>query len=144
VNGPRVVVDTNVLFAALVSRRGRLRELLLTEPEFKFHCPRFLFVELFKHKERILEATELDEDELLEFLNSVLGRISFEDESTIPMGTWLEARRLCLQIDPKDVSFVALALHLNASLWTEDEELKRGLQAKGFNRFFVPDRTAKD
>ena len=52
------------------------------------------------------------------------------------MGDWLEARRLCLGVDEKDTPFVALAIHLSAPLWTEDQELKEGLHAKGFNSFF--------
>jgi predicted nucleic acid-binding protein len=133
---PQVVVDTNILFAALVGRQSRLREMLLTEAGINFCCPRFVFTELFKHKERILAATSLSEDELLEALNSLFAHIQFLDESAIPIGHWLEARRLCVDIDEKDTPFVALALYLNAPLWTEDDELKEGLGAKGFKSFF--------
>jgi predicted nucleic acid-binding protein len=135
---PPVVVDTNVLFSALVSRRSRIREILLMEAGTSFCCPRFIFSELFKHKERILAATDLSEDELLDALNSLFAHIRFADESAIPIGVWLEARRLCSGIDEKDTPFIALAIHLNAHLWTEDSELKNGLRAKGFNLFFEP------
>ena len=131
-----VVVDTNLVFSALVSRRARLREVLLNEPDLRLLCPRFLFVELFKHKERITRATELSEDELLEFLNAILSRVQFVDEGAIPIGTWVEARRLCRGTDEKDCPFVALALHLDIQLWTGDEELKTGLQARGFTKFY--------
>lgn len=131
-----VVIDTNLVFSALVSRRARLRELLLTEPGLRLLCPRFLFVELFKHKERIVRATELPEEELLEFLNALLTRVEFVDEAAIPMGTWAEARRLCRETDEKDIAFIALALHLKCRLWSGDEELKRGLLDKGFNAFY--------
>jgi predicted nucleic acid-binding protein len=133
---PRVIVDTNVLFSALVSSHSRLREILLMESDVAFCCPRFVFSELFKHKERILAATDLSEDELLDALNSLFAHIQFVDESAIPIGDWLEARRLCSSIDEKDTPFVALAIHLNARLWTEDDELKKGLRAKGFDLFF--------
>src|SRR5438105_2717958 len=36
----------------------------------------------------------------------------------------------------KDVAYVALALHLDALLWTEDAVLKDGLRKRGFDRFF--------
>jgi predicted nucleic acid-binding protein len=135
---PPVVIDTNVLFSALVSRRSRIREILLMEASISFSCPRFIFSELFKHKERIVAATDLSEDELLDALNALFAHVQFVDESAIPLGTWLEARRLCSGIDEKDAPFVALAIHLNAHLWTEDDELKKGLRAKGFNSFFEP------
>ena len=110
---PFVVVDTNVLFAALVSGRSRLRERFFADVASPFCCPRFLFIELFKHKDRLLTATELSEDELLDALNSLLARIRLADESAIALGTWLEARRLCRDTDEKDTPFVALTLHLD-------------------------------
>lgn len=133
-----VVIDTNLVFSALVSRNARLREAMLTEPALRLHCPRFLFVELFKHKERILRFTELPEEELLDFLHVVLSRVEFIEEGAMPIGTWVEARRLCREVDEKDTPFVALALHLHAKLWTSDEELKQGLRARGFEDFYNP------
>jgi predicted nucleic acid-binding protein len=135
---PPVVVDTNILFSALVSRHSRIREVLLMEAGLAFCCPRFIFSELFEHKERIVAATDLSEDELLDALNSLFAHIQFVDEGAIPLGDWLEARRLCSGIDEKDAPFVALTIHLNARLWTEDDELKKGLRTKGFALFFEP------
>ncbi len=85
---------------------------------------------LFKHKERIVAATDLSEDELLDALSSLFAHIQFVDESAIPLGVWVEARRLCSGIDEKDTPFLALAIHLNARLWTEDDELKKGFARK--------------
>jgi predicted nucleic acid-binding protein len=137
VNSP-VVVDTNILSMAMASRHSRFREILLTDPGFAFCCPRFVFSELFKHKERILAATALSEDELLDALNSLVAHIQFIDESVIPIGDWVEARRLCSNVDEKDAPFIAMAIYLNAPVWSEDVELKTGLRSKGFNRFFEP------
>lgn len=134
----RIVVDTNVVFAALLRRESRLRETLLTDAGHTFYCPRFVMVEIFKHKERIAAATALDEEELLACLNAVLARIRFLDEGAIPLGTWVEGRRLCAGVDSKDTPFVTLTLHLEGRLWTGDAELEAGLRARGFDRFFAP------
>jgi len=131
-----VVIDTNLVFSALVTRRARLRETMLADADLKLFAPRFLFVELFKHKERIMAASRLPEDELLDFLNTVLSRLNLIDEGSIPMGIWLETRRLCREVDENDTPFVALALHLNVPLWTSDEVLKSGLRANAFTGFF--------
>lgn len=133
-----VVVDTNILFAALVGRRARLREALLVEASVALFAPRFLFVELFKHQDRIVAATGLPKEELLDFLHGLLMHIHFVDEGAIPIGIWMEARRLCRDTDEKDTPFVALTLHLDGRLWTEDEALKEGLRNKGFARFYEP------
>jgi len=95
-------------------------------------------VELFKHKERIATATQLGEEELLECLNAHLTCITFVDEGAIPIGTWLEGRRLCRDIDLKDAPFVTLTLHVDGLLWTTDHQLQAGLRARGFDRFFTP------
>ncbi len=132
-----VIVDTSVLFAALLPRQSSLREFILTAPgDTRFFVPRFVFVELFKHKERIAAASVLHEEELLEVLHALLARINFVDEGLIRVGEWIEARKLCRELDPKDAPFVALTLHLHDQLWTDDEELKRGLLPKNFTRFF--------
>ena len=95
-------------------------------------------VKLFKHKERISVATELPEDDLLKCLNQLLARIIFVEEGAIPIGTWMEGRRLCVDVDLKDAPFVTLTLHLDGRLWSDDAELKAGLLAKSFDRFFAP------
>ena len=135
-NDAKVVVDTNVFFSLLLRRDTVQRRRFLTDSARSFFCPRFFLVELFKHKERIAKATELSGDELLECLYELLAHIQFIEEGGIPMGTWIEARRLCRDVDLKDTPFVALTLHLDGQLWTADGELQSALRAKGFDRFF--------
>ncbi len=137
-NERKVVVDTSIFISLLLSKDTARRRRLQTDPDHSFYCPRFFLVELFKHKERIAEASDLNEDELLECLYELLARIRFVEEGAIPIGTWMEARRLCVDVDPKDTPFVALTLHLDGWLWSADGELKTGLLPKGFNRFFSP------
>lgn len=137
-NSNLVVVDANVVFRALAAGGGDLRETLDPGSRREFFSPRFLFVELFKHKERISLAAHLDEDELLAGLYTLVSRLEFVNEADIPIGLWTEAVRLCRVVDEKDAPYVALTLHLDGLLWTFDQELKRGLLAKGFDRFFIP------
>lgn len=63
-----IVVDTNIVFCALASGGTSLGIRLTTPSENKYYAPRFLFVELFKHKERLLRATRLSENDLFEAL----------------------------------------------------------------------------
>ena len=98
----------------------------------------FCCVELFKHKERLASASKLPEPELLEAVYALVSRVEFVNEAHLSVGTWVEAYRLCKGIDEKDTPYVALALHLEGRLWTEDDELKTGLRARAFDRFFDP------
>jgi predicted nucleic acid-binding protein len=136
VNPDSIVVDSNILFSLLLRGETTLRKRFLAGSAQMFHCPRFAFVELFQHKERIAQATELSEADLLDCLSELLARVHFVEEGAIPIGTWMQARRLCRDVDSKDTPFIALTLHLDGRLWTGDDALKAGLRAKGFDRFF--------
>lgn len=57
VSAARVVVDANIAFRAIVARRGDLRAVLRPPTDVEFVSPRFVYAELFKHKERLLRAT---------------------------------------------------------------------------------------
>ena len=136
----RVVVGANIAWKALSRGRQDLVEMLGPTGALggaSLHAPRFLFVELFKHKERLLRASRLPEMELLDAQHALVARIEFHDESLIPLGVWVEAHRLSAPTDEKDTPYVALPLHLDAELWTEDTKLSTGLRARGFDRFFV-------
>jgi predicted nucleic acid-binding protein len=52
----RVVVDTNILFSALLRSRTRFADVLLRS-EHAFYVCESVLVELFKHKEKILAAS---------------------------------------------------------------------------------------
>ena len=134
-NESLTVLDANIAFRLLCAGAGEIRDRLKPEPQRRFVCPRYLYVELFKHKDRLAAAARLPESELLEGLHALVSRLEFFSESNIPLGAWVEAYRLCRDVDENDTPYVALCLHLGARLWTADKELKAGLSAKGFNRF---------
>lgn len=134
----RIIVDANIAFRVLTRNGGDLRARLDSSGGVRFIAPRFLFVELFKHKERLIRAMGKSEDELLDALHALVACLEFTDEEAIPMGTWMEAHRLCAPTDPKDTPYVALAPYHHAELWTKDEVLKEGLRSRGFTSFFEP------
>jgi predicted nucleic acid-binding protein len=131
----KIVVDTNIIFKALRLPYTSLRE-TLSLSDYQFFAPKFLLVEIFKHKDKILSNNIQLEDDLYEYLNLLLNQISFVNEDFVSIGSYLEAYRLCKGIDEKDVPFVALAIELECPLWTYDMPLKQGLIARGFDQFF--------
>lgn len=134
---PCVVIDANRIFSELIAANHQLRRAFTSLPKTRFICPKYVFVEIFKHKERIADASGLSEPELLSLLHSILERIEFIDEDSIRLGSWTEAWRLCRDVDENDTAYVALALDQDAELWTGDRVLEVGLRKKGFTRFFV-------
>ena len=134
----RVIVDANIAFPAISGHGGDIRQAIRPSAPVELAAPRFLFAELFKHKERLLRHTGWDNETLTRAVHLLTSHLRFESEAAIPIGTWMEAHRLCHGVDLKDTPYIALTLHLDARLWTMDEELKAGLRAKGFDRFYEP------
>jgi predicted nucleic acid-binding protein len=130
-----VVVDTNIIITAIISSSPYVLT-RLSDPDIVVASPKFVVVELFKHSARIQKTTSLSEDEVLDTLSRVIEQTKLYEESLISIGSWAEAHRLCRDVDEKDTPFVALALELDARLWTNDEELIRGLQGSGFVKFY--------
>ena len=137
-NADCVIVDANIAFKCLLASRSDLRGRGGPAGQLQFFSPRFLFVELFKHKARLADASQLSEAELLDAFYALVCRLQFVNEANIPIGTWVEAHRLCKAVDEKDTSYVALTLHLDGRFWTEDDQLKTALRRQGFDRFFEP------
>jgi predicted nucleic acid-binding protein len=135
---PCVVIDANRIFSELIAANHQLRRAFTSLPKTRFICPKYVFVEIFKHKERIADASGLAEPELLSLLHSILERIEFIDEDSIRLGSWTEAWRLCRDVDENDTAYIALAMDQDAELWTGDRVLEAGLRKKGFTRFFAP------
>lgn len=130
-----IVIDSNILFSALLKPDGKLAEIILN-PAFslsKYTC-HFLYVEIFKYKEKILKFSKLDEEALLEVLYRLIKKIEFISEETIDVTVWQQAQLLTVSVDPKDTPFVALALSLNAQLWTGDRKLLTALRTNGFEQ----------
>jgi predicted nucleic acid-binding protein len=93
-------------------------------------------VELFKHKNKLLKCSALNEDELIEVFYQLLKSIPIYDENTITPENWQTVIELCSDVDEKDSVFIALTLQLKARLWTGDIKLINGLTAKGFIDFY--------
>ena len=128
-----LVVDANVVMSALITAGGKAASMLLQPPAgVRLVSCHFLQIELFKHKNRIEFFSGLAEEELLELLYELLSGVEFINEAYVPFACWQQAHRLLLDVDPNDTPYVALAIHLDAHLWTGDRKLIEGLAAKGF------------
>lgn len=131
-----VVVDTNILFAALRSVNRQTRRILYRD-DVEFFAPKFIIVEIFEHKERIVSKAKAPAQEVYEFLDDVIQQITFVSNEYISLANYTEAHRLCRDVDENDTPFIALALELNAKLWSKDAVLKTHLTGLGFTSFFI-------
>ncbi len=68
-------------------------------------------------------------------MNKILEKIQFIGSDVISKENRLIGFELCKEIDEKDSPFIALAIEIDAYVWTGDKKLKKGLEEKGFSKF---------
>jgi predicted nucleic acid-binding protein len=129
------VVDTNLIFSALIPKASRIRDLFF-DNSLHFYTPNFLISEIYKHKEKLINSSELNEEEFFSFFNALIERFHFVPVEFISLESRQKAFDLCQNIDPKDTPFIALSIELNIPFWTGDKKLKSQLKRKGFRQFF--------
>ncbi|MEI8572619.1 DNA-binding protein [Methylomonas sp. LW13] len=132
-----VIVDTNIVFSALVNKNSKIATLLLRS-EQPLLMPKYGFVELFKYKEKVCAVSKHTQDEVLELLYELIRHIDFFDENSISAEALQKAWALVKDVDAKDLLFVALTIETGGLLWTGDKQLRMELDALGFDAFFLP------
>ena len=117
-----LVVDTNVVIAGFL-RSATTRELLL-DARLILHAPEYLLTEA----ERVLSAPRLrrrlgslSAQDVRVLLSQLTSRMRIAPTSTFRLKL-PDAKTLVP--DPEDASFIALALHLQLPLWSNDAPLR--------------------
>src|SRR3989338_2505530 len=123
-----LVVDANVLFSALIKESFSFN--LLFNGKFHLFTPEYIFTELEKHKEEILNKTERLEEEFFRLLETLKRRVIIVPlEELLPYVE--EAEKITP--DPDDMTYFALALKLNCAIWSNDKKLKVQDKIKVYN-----------
>lgn len=131
----RLVVDTNIVFSAILNSSGNIGKLLIHYSRyFEFFSCQYLKEEIAAHRPKLKKLTKLTEAELDELIQITTGNILFINEQIIPQKDWRYAIELMKDLDQKDIAFVALTHHLKAHLWTGDKKLVKGLVNQGYDK----------
>lgn len=124
-----VVIDTNIVFSAILSHKGKIHDLILnSESDFTFFTPSFLIEELEKCHEKILSLSGFSQTEVSFLKRTLFQHIEFIDPELIEKENWAKALEIASPIDEKDAPFIALAIQIKALLWTGDKKLVKGLK----------------
>ena len=126
-----VVLDTNILFSALI--RDSITRKLIFEYEGLFLFPAYIFEEAERHKDDILRKSGMNENEFNKLLALILRKVIIVPlEVLVPYRD--EAYELVKNIDVNDTLFVACALAYHGSIiWSNDLKLKNQAQIKVVN-----------
>lgn len=130
------IIDTNLIFSAALNIDSGIGRFVLRTKEYDvdLYAPLYLKKEITQHTQRIVQASKLSEEEVKTALDKLFQAIVFINDEMIPFKEYVKAMRLVRNIDPDDVSFVALASYMDKTLWTGDQRLYRGLKSMGFEK----------
>ncbi|MFH1256266.1 MAG: PIN domain-containing protein [Candidatus Diapherotrites archaeon] len=121
-----LVVDANIAISALISDKGRTKELLFAS-NLKLYAPEFLLEEIREHEEEICKKAGLSKMELALALLVISSRIEF-----IPFAEFkqniVKAKAICP--DKDDVLYFALAIKYDCQLWSNDKKLQEQKEVK--------------
>jgi predicted nucleic acid-binding protein len=138
----KVVLDTNILFSALLSKKGQIRKIIVDESCVFFSC-NFAIAELISHSNKLIRNLKIKQEEWQLFAYQVIKNVNFVNESFLSSKSLNTAVKLCNDVDIKDTPFVALSLELDGYLWTGDKLLANGLKRKHFDKVLMTDDLVK-
>lgn len=119
----KIIIDSNVLFSALIED-SKTRELIL-ENEGPFLFPSFIFDEFEKHKKELYDKSEMQKGDFDELLKLITSKVEIvPKEKLIPNKE--KAVEIIRDRDKDDITFIACALaYPNSVIWSDDKKLKR-------------------
>jgi predicted nucleic acid-binding protein len=136
----KIVVDSNIVFSAILNTKSRIGQLIITGSKyFDFYTVGLLKEEIIEHKDKIINITGFTEIQFEEIYQSIINRIRFVDDILLTEHDIKKAIDLVSGIDNDDSMFLALNNHLTANLWTGDKRLITGLKKKGYTRIITTD-----
>tara|TARA_Y100000310_G_scaffold324835_1_gene387234 strand:+ start:10936 stop:11349 length:414 start_codon:yes stop_codon:yes gene_type:complete len=115
----RLVVDTNILFSYFWQDSKTCG--IFCKQELDIFAPEFALSELGKYREHIMKKAKIS----LKDFNIILEDLAYVIP-TVPLSDYKRELEHAQELtsDDKDVDFVALALKLDAGLWTKDKHLR--------------------
>lgn len=123
------VLDANILFSGVISQKAIYRTLFSNNT---FYTPDFVLAELNTYRSVLLKKSAVKGKDLKEFTLFLFSKVIVVPDFIITPESYEQAEGLVIDIDPKDVVYVALSIELNAILLTRDKPLYEGLRAKGY------------
>ena len=119
----KIVIDSNILFSALIKDSVTRRMILEYDGFFLF--PSFIFEELEKHKGELLKKSGMKRKNFETLLNLLLKKVLIVSTDVL-FRYRTQAYELVKDIDPDDTLFIACALAYPGSIiWSDDKKLNQ-------------------
>lgn len=127
----KIIIDSNILFSALI-KDSKTRRIIL-EYEGFFLFPQYIFEEMEEHIGELLKKSKLPKNDFNTLLAIILKKVMI-----IPNNALLPYRSKALgivkEVDKDDVLFVACALaYPDSIIWSNDKRLKNQKSVRVLN-----------
>jgi predicted nucleic acid-binding protein len=131
-----IVVDTNVVFSAMLKTDGNIAKvLLLSFEKIAFYSSTSLSFEIFSNASKLKKVGRYSDKDFFRLYDLLTNNINFINPSLIPKEFLLSAFNLTQHVDKDDTEFVALTNYLEGKLWTGDKKLISGMKKLGWDKF---------
>lgn len=123
----KLVIDANILFAALI-KKSHTRHLILSTG-WEFYIPEFLLQEFINNIGILVQKTKLNNKILKQMLKEFITTANIKIVSLQEFKEQLKKAET-ISPDPYDVHYFALAMKLNCSIWSNDKKMKEQTNVK--------------
>jgi len=124
----KIVVDSNRVIASLI-KEGTTRKILFDEL-FEFVAPEFLIQEVYKYKNRLEEASGMNEEEL-----NLLLAIALKQITIVARAKYISYTKELNSVleDKRDLPYLAVCLAVQSEgIWTHDTDFLKQKKVKVF------------
>jgi len=120
--GVPLVVDANIVISALIADAATRQCLVLLDEDFV--TPELIHDEIDRHRELIVEKSDLSADRIDRFLDILFTHYV----SVVPMRRIVDdidrANEAIGVVDPDDVLYLATALAVDGAIWSDDRHFE--------------------
>lgn len=112
----KIVVDTNIVFSAVLNSNARIAQILLSpKKRARFYSTNQLLSELQKHQTKLKNIAGYGDEDLARIISIVTKHIQFIDVRLISEKSYATALVLTRDVVIDDTEFVALTEHLRVN-----------------------------
>lgn len=140
----KIVVDTNIVFSAILNSNGKIGDLLLNSDKYiDFYSVDYLRHEISNHYDKLSQISKQPLDKIVNTEYYITKGIKFISEEQVAANFWRSAYDLVKDVDIDDIAYVALSKQLRCKLWTGDKVLIAGLHKNGFKNIISTNELLK-
>jgi predicted nucleic acid-binding protein len=126
----KIVVDTNIVFSAMLNTNSRISRIILQPyKNLTFYSTEKLLEEIDNHTDKLIDISGYTEAEYERIFRLITRKINFINIKLIPKVYYNQSVALTKDVDIDDTEFIALTEYINGQFY--------GVEIKSFAKVFL-------